>query len=226
MKHKINFILGIILFICIIQVQAQETIKFRLIINDHEGKPLTGMLRIETSIEVDGYEDTNYQDINVYNGKAYFPVEMKIEEGDSGTILVGYYPAEEPYNRILSTPILDDAKFRIESRTIEFILPDRNELFFELSFGYDKQEIISSTKTGAEREASRSEEISEMIKTYAEAGLDIWVFSAKGGGEMVESESETNTIVDREMTEDEVSKKYIVKIPTGGLIIKQTNKPE
>ncbi|WP_117885178.1 hypothetical protein [Aureibaculum luteum] len=225
MKRKITLILGAILIISISQIQAQKTINFRLIINDHEGKPLTGMFRIETSVEVDGYDDTSYKDISVYNGKAFFPVEMEINEEDSGTILVAYYPAEEPYNRILSTPILDDDKYRLESEIIEFTLPDRNELFFELSFGYNEQEIISSTKVGAEREASRSEETTEMMKTYAEAGLDIWVFSAKGGGEMEDSETETNTVRDREMTEDEVSKKYIVKIPTGGLIIEQTNKP-
>tara|TARA_R110002073_G_C9396067_1_gene574194 strand:+ start:262 stop:927 length:666 start_codon:yes stop_codon:yes gene_type:complete len=220
MKQRIKLIIGIILLICVSQLQAQETINFKLLINDHNDKPLTGMFRIETSVEVDGYDVKNYKDILVFNGAAFFPMELEIQEGETGNILVGFYPAEDPYNREMSTPILDDELFRLEG-SLDFVLGDNNELIFKIFFDYYPQEVISTNKLGAEREAARSSEWYKNIKKGLEVGVDIPFFNASGSLEADEGKSGTETLVDREMSENVLGKRWTVNIPNGGLKIVQ-----
>jgi hypothetical protein len=232
MKQKITLILGTILFLSITQIQAQETITLDFTLNDHNGESLTGLLKVKIDVVGDGKDWEDLENIYIYHGSYDQSIDLDIEEGGIAKIMVTYYPNEDPTDEMksrTSTPINEDSKFSFSSRMVRVKLPDTKLLSFDLSLGYEVQEIISSTKAGAEREASKSTELSETAKIYAEAGLSAWIFTAKAGGESEESESETNSTVDREMTENEESKRYQVRIPTGGLkiegssIIKQTD---
>jgi len=225
MKRKITLILGAILLMSTAQIQAQETITLDFTLNDHNEKSLTGLLKVKIDVVGDDKDWLDLENIYIYHGTVDQSVDLDIEEGGLAKIMVTYYPNEDPTDEMesrTSTLINEDSEYAFKTSMVRIKLPETKILSFDLSLAYKVKEIISSTKAGAEREASKSKELSETAKLYAEVGGS-WFITAKAGGESEESESETNTTVDREMTEEEEVQKFQVKIPTGGLKIKSSS---
>lgn len=222
MKQKATLIFGILLLVCISQLRAQEKEKTEVAIafsiNDIKQRPLTGL--ITASIEITRSGDF-VEMSNLFLGKGSVRVtkDLDIEVGDSGTIVVTYYPAEEPRNFYASTPIVDSIEF--VSKNIHFTLPENKELIFDVYFESKSIVVISSTKTGASRAATNSKEVSSSMKAYAELEASAWIVTAKAGMETEDVESETNAITDTEMREDEKAISYKVNVATGALIIEQ-----
>lgn len=232
MKRKINLILGLILLVCITQVQAQEAIPVQFRLTDHNDDALTGMLRVRIMLFGDQiFRDP--QDVYIYGGACNLPIDMNLKEGDRGTIKVTYIPSEIPLGKnpdgeemAMSTPLVNEKGIGLDSPPEEFILPAKMELSFDITFAFDDVEVISKNKTGAEREAAKSSEWSKNTKLELEVGMELGFFSASESLEIENGESESKTLIDREMSETEEGKRWTAKIPTGKLTIKQTNSSE
>ena len=189
-------------------------------INDHRGNALSGEiaadLRVFTSNQMTGTGQ-----ILCTQGAASAQIELDIEEGGTGSIIVFYYPSEDPLDTHMSTPILHDIEFKTDS--INFQLPEeRNELIFTITPRTQTIEIVTNDKTGIVQTLSENTTLSTAAKSYAEVEGNFVFGSAKAGAEFTVGMDTTNGIVDTRMREGEVGKRYDVVYPVGNLILEQS----